>query len=111
VVDDLSSGSYLMDIQHCGYTAFVNGKEPNKSVWIELTDGTIVTNRVVSSVEVSATVERLTMETAWATTTLESEINRVSFLRLSRIADDSVEFIHNSTGESIVTLRVMAVPV
>ena len=106
---DLASGSVLMDIEHIGYTDFVGGDEPNKSLWIELNDSTILTRQVDSSAELDATTERLTVDSSWASTILVGDIRRVSFLRLSRIADDKVSFLHDHGGSAQIGFPVRGV--
>ncbi len=109
VVDDLASGSALMDIEHIDYTSYINGTEPNKSIWIELTDGTILTRQVESSIELDADTERLTVDVVWATTITPVEISRVSLLRLVRIANDQVRFEHQYVGDADISMNVMGV--
>ncbi len=109
VVDTLASGSVLMDIELMGYSDLIAQNEPNASVWIELNDGTIITREVVDSEVHSETVERLTVDTVWASTVQAADINRVSFLQLCRIADDEVMFLHTYSGSARVQMNVLAV--
>lgn len=108
-VENLASGSVLLDIDNIGYTDFINAQEPNKSIWIQLTDGTVLTREVVSSVEVDSDTERLTVDSAWPSTISVSEVSRISFLRLSRIADPVVRFRHNYGGDAVVSIAVRGV--
>lgn len=106
---DLASGSFNMDIEHIGYTDFINAQAPNNAVWIELNDGTIHSRVISSSSEIDATTERLVVDVAWPSTIAFGDISRVSFLRLCRIADDRVQFEHDGTGESLANFGVMGV--
>lgn len=109
VADNLAVGSFLMDIEWIGYDSLIQATEPNASLWIELVDGTILTREVQSSDVLSATVERLTVDVSWPSTITPAEINRVSFLRLCRIADDRVQFKHGYSGQAQVAMQVLAV--
>lgn len=108
-IQPLSSGSFLLDIVNIVYSDFINGQEPNKSIWVEKTDGTVITRQVLSSVEVDADTERLTIDVAWDETVLVEEVARISFLRLSRIADDQVQFLHTFGGDAVVSMVVRGV--
>jgi hypothetical protein len=109
VETDLASGSFNMDIVHAGYTDYVNAQEPNASVWIELTNSTIITREIQSATEVDSDTERLVVGTAWGSTITPAEISRVSFLRLVRIADDQVQFTHKDIGDAEITMNVVGV--
>ncbi|RKZ20198.1 hypothetical protein DRQ50_00130 [bacterium] len=109
VVSDLSSGAALIDIEHIGYSTYIQAREPNKSLWIELTDGTILTREVLAYAVVSSTVERLTVDVSWSSTIPVEDIARVSFLRLVRIAGDQVQFQHDFAGDATVTTNILGV--
>lgn len=106
---DLTLSSFLLNIENIGYATYLQGREPNKSLWIELTDGTILTRQVVDSVEIDADTERLTVDVAWPATILASEVSRISFLRLCRIADDNVSFEHEYVGSARIGINVRGV--
>lgn len=106
VVQNLASGSFLMDIEHQGYTKYVNGQEPYASLWIELVDGTVLTRQVTTAEELSSTTERLTVDVAWPSTITVAEINRVCFLELVRISDDRVLFRHQYPGQADIVVSV-----
>lgn len=108
-VADLGSGSFNLDVEHFGYTDFIQAKSPNNAIWIELNDGTILTRIIDSSSELSPTVERLVVDVSWAATVAFGDIARISFLRLSRIADDRMELQHNDSAEALISLGVVAV--
>jgi len=102
VVGDLAVGSFLMDIRHIGYTSFVNGQEPNKSIWIRLVDGSRLTRQVTGAIELDADTERLTVDDDWPSTIPVGDIDIVSYLRRVRIADDRVRFSHHFAGSAEV---------
>lgn len=106
VVATLTSGTSTMDIRHIGYTKYVQSREPKKVFRVTFTDGTSVVREAVSSVEVSNTVERVTINTGWATTKLASEVQRVEFLEPVRFDTTSFTFRFQRTG-----LARLSVPV
>lgn len=109
VVNDLASASVLMDIESIGYVDHIQAKEPFKSLWIELNDGTILTREVEAYDTISDTVERLTVDTVWPSLISTSDILRVSFCRLVRIANDEVKFNHSLPGSTRITAEVIGV--
>lgn len=106
VVATLASGSFLMDIEHQGYSKYVKALEPYKSLWIELTDGTILTRQVTAYEELDADTERLTVDVSWPSTITVAEISRVCFLELVRIADDRAVFVHARPGQADIAVNV-----
>lgn len=106
VVNTLASGSFLMDIEHQGYTKYVKAQEPYKSLWIELTNGTVLTRQVTAYEELDADTERLTVDVSWPSTITVAEISRVCFLELTRVADDRALFVHTQPGQARILLNV-----
>jgi len=104
-----SSGSPNMDIENVGYTRYINGQAPANHVWIQLLSGVEYCKKILSSVVISDTVERLTLSEAWATTIQPQEIRRISYLPLSRIAEDTVRLQHSGSGETAVVFSVLEV--
>lgn len=109
VTGTLAAGSFLMDIENNGYCDYINGQEPFKSLWIELTDGTIITKQVESCVVIDDDTERLTIDVAWVSEILATEINRISWLRLVRIADDTMSFEHAYPGDAKINVSIRGV--
>ena len=105
----LSSGSSNMDIENIGYTRYINGQAPNNHIWVELLSGVEYCKEIVSSVVLDDDVERLTLSDAWPTTIQISEIRRISYLPLSRVAEDSVRLQHSGSGETAVVFGVLEV--
>lgn len=102
-------GSSTLDIDHVGYASFIQNEEPWTSIWIELTDGTVLTREVTGYVVVDANTERLTVGSGWPGGLTVGDINRISFLRLSRIANDRVTFTHSQAGRARVGANIVAV--
>ena len=110
VVEDLASGSALMDIENIGYSDYINGVEPFKSIWVEMNDGTILTRQVISATIIDADTERLTVDSDWGELYDKDDIARVSFLRKVRIADDRVTFVHDLPGTAKIKMNVIGAP-
>ena len=105
----LSSGSSNMDIENIGYTRYINGQAPHNHIWVELLSGVEYCKEIVSSIVLDDDVERLTLSDAWPTTIQISEIRRISYLPLSRIAEDTVRLQHSGSGETAVVFGVLEV--
>ena len=110
VTQDLASGSFLMDIENIGYSNYINGVEPFKSIRIELNDGTVLTRQVESAIIIDASTERLTVDVSWDQLYDKDDIARVSFLRKVRIADDRVTFEHDLPGTARINMNIMGAP-
>jgi hypothetical protein len=91
VTGTLTAAQSLMDIENIGYSRFAQERNPMKHIHLLFTDGTSVLREITNSVVVDSDTERLTVDTAWATTKLASEVSRVSFIELVRFATDRVE--------------------
>lgn len=109
VKSPLTIGSAEMDIEYIRYSDFINGNEPNKSLYIVLTNGTIITRQVLSATIVDATTERLTVDDTWDSTIPAADVERVSFLRLCRFTDDKFEIHHNGSGQAQARFTVWGV--
>jgi hypothetical protein len=110
VTQNLASSSFLMDIENIGYSDYIAGVEPFKSIRVELHDGTVYTRQVESAEILTATEERLTMGIAWPSLIDKDDIARVSFLRLVRIADDQVTFEHDLPGTARISMNILGAP-
>jgi hypothetical protein len=110
VTQDLATDSFLMDIENIGYSDYVNGVEPFKSIYIEMNDGTVLTRQVESATVIDADTERLTVDVSWDQLYDKDDIARVSFLRKVRITDDRVTFVHSRPGTAKIKMNVIGAP-
>lgn len=108
--EGLTAGSADLRVENVGYTDYVQGDEPFVSIWIELEDGTILTREVTDATVESDDVEILTVGTNWASDIDLADISRISLLRLVRIADDRVEFVHEYPGTAQIRMSVRGAP-
>jgi hypothetical protein len=97
-VAQLTSASATIDISHINYTKYVQAKEPKKVFRITFTDGSSLIREIQSSIEVSDTVERLTLNANWPATYQVSSISRIEFLQLARFNTESFSFQYDRTG-------------
>lgn len=109
VTQALGSGSTAMVIENIGYTKFIQTREPKRTLRITFTDATDLIRVIQSSVETSATEETLTLDTTWPAARPVSEIARVEFIELVRVARDTIQITHDRAFESRVFFPVTTV--
>lgn len=97
-VADLVITGTTIDVANIGYTKNVISREPKATFRITFSDSTSLTRSIVSSTEVSATVERLTLNTTWPANRTVAEITRIEFLEESRFSTTSFTFRHQRVG-------------
>lgn len=107
----LGSGSTEMDIDNIGLVDTIGTTPiaPWDAIWVRLNDGTTIIRGITAISTISSTTERLTIDSGWPSTILISDIDRVSWLRLSRIADDRVTIDHSRVGQARVTIPTIGV--
>jgi len=107
VVAALVSGSATVDVEWSGYTLQLDQDTGRRDIRIELANGTILYRRITGAVEVSATVERLSVDTVFASTIQPADVVQVSFLTLARLDTDAIELAHwtSDVSESATTFR------
>jgi len=108
--EGLAASSSDLRIENIGYTDYIGGVEPFKSVWIELDDGTILTRQITDAQVVDSQTEVLTVDSQWIADVALDEIVRISLLQLVRIADDTIQFVHSYPGDAQITMNVRGAP-
>ena len=109
VVDTLTATLNTMDVEHVGYNRFAQERDPARHLRITFTDGTSLEREVLSSSVVSDTVERLSLDGVWPSTKTASEVSRVEFYQLVRLAADRVRIQHAGIEKCRVDLPVVGV--
>lgn len=103
--DDLtvvaSIGGTTVDVAYCGYTRFGKLRVGRRDIRIELFSGTVYHRRITGCQELSATVERLQIDSVLGATVTPAQIQRVSWMTLSRLSSDRVEIEHFHDSEGI----------
>jgi hypothetical protein len=109
VVAGTAAGTTLQ-VQRCGYAELGAGRMGRQDLRIELVDGTALHRRVVSAVA-SAELETLTLDVPLPAGLGAMDVQRISFLALCRLADDSVEISHltDADGLARATLKFRGV--
>ncbi len=109
VTDPLSATSNKMDIENNGYTRFAQNRTPKRDFRITFTDGSSLDRVIISSQEVDAATERLSLDAVWPTTRQPSEVRRVQFLELMRFDTDRFRIEHARIGQIRVEAPVAAI--
>ena len=99
VVSIIGAQASSIEVEHFNYTRHLVGSLHRKDIRIELKSGAVFYRRITGSEEVSATVERLSIDSALGQQVLPSDVALVSFMTLSRLDSDGVE-INYFTGDS-----------
>lgn len=106
---NIVNGTSVMDIDNIGYTDFIGASEPNKSLYMVLNDGTIITRQVTGSTVIDSTTERLTVDSPWSQAINITDVRIISYLRLGRFANDRFVINHNNSGQSTLKATVQGV--
>lgn len=107
VVANIGSGATTVDVEQAGYTEHLARGIGRQDIRIELHSGTVYYRRITGSTEISADVERLTINAALGTAVAASEIRSVSFMALARLEADAVEisWARHDVAEAALTTR------
>lgn len=114
-IEDLTPAASLlatgttMDVVHIAYAKYNPDALESKATFrVTFTDGTSLFRKILSSVAVSDTVERLTIDTPWPTTRTVGEIVRIEFVEQVRFVGNSFTFKHQRTGLASLATTVKA---
>lgn len=106
----ITVAAFTLDIDNIEYARFASTpKNGKKYVRLTYNDGTTETNEIVSATKVSDTLERLTMQTAWAASKTVDEIERVEFIELVRFDADRFIFRYRRPGQATLVAPVITV--
>lgn len=109
VVADIANGGVTLDVENVGYTRFTQNRQNRSIVRVTFTDGTTLTRGVDSSLEVSDTVERLSLDSTWPADRAVDEVSRVEFFELCRFDTDQFSLRYERFGLASVTAPVVSV--
>jgi len=99
---DLLNLSTAMAIENIGYYQHVRQRMPRNSIYIKLTNGTVLMRDIVNSAaSLDPTQEGLTVDIAWAGTTLLANISRISFLEKMRLDTDAVRLEFDVNAQTV----------
>lgn len=94
-----SAGSNQLDVANVGVTLYAG--PGRRDLRIELFSGAVLHRRITSATELSADIERLTLDSTHGVALSASTVARISWLSLCRLADDTVEFEHVTDSEGV----------
>jgi hypothetical protein len=109
-VADIADTSSQIDVQHFGFTQFVQEVTPRSDLQIHRLDGTTSQHEITGSSEVSSTVERITVSPGITPALPLSALDRIEFLTLCRISNDKPSFVHERPGEARLDMNLIGVP-
>lgn len=98
VVTTVSAAQINLDVRACGLTSLVAGEVHKRDLRIQMTDGTVFYRRASAYVEVDATTERLTIDSALGAVYEPGDFALISWMSLMRLDSDSIEITHQ-TGQ------------
>lgn len=103
----IDTSATAIDIEFMAYTNQINVATGRRDIRIELANGTVFHRRITGASQLSATTERLTIDTPLGQTVQPSEIAQVSFMALKRLDSDDVDIAYwtGSIAEVAVAMR------
>jgi len=108
-VADLVSAANTIDVESVDYTRLVRSRLPMTKFRITFTDDSSLVRDVTSSVKVSATVDRLTLDDTWPAARTVAEVVRIEFYELVRFESDDLELLHERDGLARVRAPLLRV--
>ena len=102
--------STQIDFENVGFDQFVGGTTPRSDIRIIRTNGNTSLHQIVGTNEVSADVERITINPGVSPSLPLDQIERIEIVTLSRIVSDRVRFVHRRPGDSRIDLELLGVP-
>ncbi|SER79167.1 hypothetical protein SAMN04244573_04324, partial [Azotobacter beijerinckii] len=96
-----------LDVANVGYTRFGQAKPGRCDIRLELWDGTAFHRRITGSSELSADVERLSIDSPLGVQIEPAEVLRISWLTLCRLDSDSLEIHHETDSEGVANCALV----
>ncbi|MCP8465186.1 hypothetical protein NK553_14635 [Pseudomonas sp. ZM23] len=103
LVSTITATLLVMDVANVGYTRFGQLRAGRRDIRIELTDGTALHRRIVNSTELSASVERLQIDSQLGRDVTPEQVSRICWLALCRSGSDVVEIEHVTDSEGLAS--------
>lgn len=107
LVATVGSSALTIDVAHCDYTDRIAQGIGRRDIRIETSTGTVYYRRIASSTEVSASVERLTIDSALGAALAPSDVRAISYMALARLDADAAEISWSrwDLGEAALNIR------
>lgn len=109
-IGDIPDTSTFIDVELFGFTNFVQEVTPRSDLRFVRNDGTSSVHQIVSSVEQSEFVERISFTPQISPALALADLDRIEFVTLCRMDGDKVEFRHQRPGESRLQFNLIGVP-
>ncbi len=111
VMEDLASGSAVMDINLIRYARFVANRMPKNLFRITFTDDTSLVRQIDASADhpTDSTMERLTLDATWPAARTVDEISRIEFYELVRFDTDQFKLKYPRIGLATMIAPVIQV--
>lgn len=87
----VGSTALAIDVEWCGYTLYYQTSINRRDIRIELANGTVLYRRITASSEISATIERLQLDSSLGVDIQPGDFVLVSFMGLFRQSSDAAE--------------------
>ena len=104
---DVGSSALTVDVEHCDYTGRIGQAINRRDVRIELHSGAVFYRRITGSAEVSADVERLTIDASLGALVQPVGVRSISYMVPVRLDADAVEiaYMRHDLAESRAMTR------
>jgi hypothetical protein len=96
--------SNTLDIENVGYAQFVDSLQPRNVIRLTLVDGTVHIREILSSLEVDATRETLTLDDVWPAAIAIDDVERIEFVEKMRFDTDRIR-IRYEPGKGVAVLQ------
>ncbi|WP_252858332.1 hypothetical protein [Pseudomonas nitroreducens] len=90
-------------MRNIGYTRFGQLRAGRRDIRIELVDGTAFHRRIVNATELSASVERLQLDSQLGQDVTLDQVARICWMALCRSNSDVVEIEHITDSEGLAS--------
>lgn len=107
VASTVASAATTIDIEAIDYTKRISSSIHRKDIRIELTNGTVYYRRITGSQEISATIERISINSSLGVDVPAANFKTISFISLCRLDSDGVELAYftGDIAEAANTMR------
>lgn len=107
MTSNLSSVGLSFDIEAMGYARQINEGTHRKDVRIELNSGAVYYRRITGAAAIDADTETITLDSALGVAITPADVNRISFMALSRLDGDGVEiaWFTGDSGQATTNVR------
>jgi len=114
LVANLAGTATALDVANVGLARFAGLRPGRRDLRIELRDGQAIHRRITAAVALDDEIERLTIDAALGIDVRPRDVQRMSFLILSRGDSDEVEIEHHTdsdgTADASIVLRAVRDP-